>query len=450
MKKKYILDTNILIQTPNSIYGFEDNDIIITPTTLEELDKLKMAPGETGANAREVIRILGDLQEKGNFIDGIDLQDGGKIKVEFNHINESLPEGWETTNPDNRIIQCAKALVNQDAILVTNDVNMSIKASIVGANVMSYLNTRVDEKSIKYTGRKEVWILPESIEKFKASKLLPEDLYNYGDTDLINNDFLIIHNAIDEKSTLLGVYRNGYIQPLRYANYSPAGVTPRNVGQIFAQEALMMPASEVPLVILKGPAGTAKTFYSLAVGLEKTLNTNEYRHILITRPNIKFDDDIGYLKGDEMDKIMPLIRPCYDNLELLMSGEHLKTEKKEETESKIEYLFERGYIKAEAMAYMRGRSLANIYMIIDECQNSTPNQMLGLITRAGIDTKIVITGDIKQIDNPKLDRKNNGLAFASERMCGSNLCMQVAFDGAECERSPLSQEAADRLITNRR
>ncbi len=447
MKKTYILDTNVLMQAPASIFGFEDNDIIITPTTLEELDNHKDDYGETGYNARTAIRTLGSLMKQGNFSEGIQLPSGGTIKVEFNHITEKLPEGWSIDNPDNRIIQCAQALKDKNSILVSNDVNMRIKASILNIPVQSYHNIEVSDESIKYTGRKEICVLPELLNtKFKANQLVPDDIKNL-DCELTNNDFLIIHNASDVNSTLLGVYRKGIISPLRYANYKPSDISPRNAGQYFAQEALMMPASEVPLVILKGPAGTAKTFYSLAVGLEQVTNAKEYRSMLITRPNIKFDDDIGYLKGDEMEKIMPLIRPCYDNLEQLLCQD-LKTEDKEEVASKIDFLFKKGFIKAEAMAYMRGRSLSNIYMLVDECQNSTPNQMLGLITRAGVGTKVVITGDIKQIDNPKLDKKNNGLSFASERMRGSDLCMQVLFDDSECERSLLSQEAAQRLATD--
>lgn len=454
MKKTYILDTNILIETPYSIYGFEDNDVVITPTTLEELDGLKKAPGETGYNAREAIRILGELKENGNLLTGVDLPAGGKLRVEFNHIKEELPEGWSVEKPDNRIIQCAKALkkiTGDKAILVTNDVSMQIKASIAGATVQNYKNTQVKAESVKYTGRREVYAAGNAYNNFKKNNGMDiSDLYAEEELELVNNEFLIIHNCDNPSSTQLGVYRKGIISPLRYANQCPSGITPRNVGQIFAQEALMMPASEVPLVILKGPAGTAKTFYSLAVGLEKVMNKNEYRTLLITRPNIKFDEDIGYLKGDEMEKIAPLIRPCYDNLELLLTDD-IKAEKRDMMESKIAYLFQTGVIKAEAMAYMRGRSLANLYMLVDECQNSTPNQMLGLITRAGLDTKIVITGDVKQIDNPKLDKRNNGLAFASERMKGSDLCMQVAFDGeGECVRSKLAEEAAERLTTNLR
>lgn len=454
MKKTYILDTNILIETPYSIYGFEDNDVVITPTTLEELDGLKKAPGETGYNAREAIRILGELKENGNMLVGVPLPGGGNLRVEFNHIKEELPEGWSIDKPDNRIIQCAKALrkiTDDKAILVTNDVSMQIKASIAGAVVQNYKNTQVKAESVKYTGRREVYANGTAFSKFRKEKGMDiSDLYAEDELELVNNEFLIIHNCDDPKSTQLGVYRKGIIQPLRYTECNPSGIKPRNVGQIFAQEALMMPASEVPLVILKGPAGTAKTFYSLAVGLEKTMNTHDYRTLLITRPNIKFDEDIGYLKGDEMEKIAPLIRPCYDNLELLLTDD-IKSEKRDMMDSKIDYLFQQGIVKAEAMAYMRGRSLTNLYMLVDECQNSTPNQILGLITRAGLDTKIVITGDVKQIDNPKLDKRNNGLAFASERMKGSDLCMQVAFDGeGECVRSALAEEAAERLTTNLR
>lgn len=454
MKKTYILDTNILIETPYSIYGFEDNDVVITPTTLEELDGLKKAPGETGYNAREAIRILGELKENGNMLVGVPLPGGGNLRVEFNHIKEELPEGWSTDKPDNRIIQCAKALrkiTDDKAILVTNDVSMQIKASIAGAVVQNYKNTQVKAESVKYTGRREVYANGMAFGKFRKERGMDiSDLYAEDELELVNNEFLIIHNCDDPKSTQLGVYRKGIIQPLRYTECNPSGIKPRNVGQIFAQEALMMPASEVPLVILKGPAGTAKTFYSLAVGLEKTMNTHDYRTLLITRPNIKFDEDIGYLKGDEMEKIAPLIRPCYDNLELLLTDD-IKSEKRDMMDSKIDYLFQQGIVKAEAMAYMRGRSLTNLYMLVDECQNSTPNQILGLITRAGLDTKIVITGDVKQIDNPKLDKRNNGLAFASERMKGSDLCMQVAFDGeGECVRSALAEEAAERLTTNLR
>ena len=339
-------------------------------------------------------------------------------------------------------------------ILVTKDIVMRLKAQLLAITAEDFSTEQISELDQEYTGRTEAYIQDKYIKDFKKQGISIKKLYccdadgNRTELHTFENEFVLLKSDIGTKKTLLGKVRHGKVLPLEYKKKKPYDISPKNMGQYFLQEALMAPASEIPLVIVQGMAGTAKTFYSLAVGLEQTMNTNEYRSLLITRPNIKFDDDIGYLKGDEMEKIMPLIRPCYDNLEQLLSDD-IKNENKDTMTSKIQYLFDKGIIKAEAMAYMRGRSLANMYMLVDECQNSTPNQMLGLITRAGVGTKIVITGDIKQIDNPKLDKKNNGLSFASERMRGSDLCMQVLFSKEECERSELSNEAAQRLSTDR-
>lgn len=222
----------------------------------------------------------------------------------------------------------------------------------------------------------------------------------------------------------------------------PCGVKPKNDAQKFAMEALLAPASEIPLVILKGPAGTAKTFLGLAAGISGVMDHKDYRKVLILRPNIKFDEDIGYLKGDEMDKIRPLIRPCLDNLEALLSN---VDDNVEEAQSKVDYVFEKGWVTAEALAYLRGRSIANTYILVDEAQNSTPMQMLGILTRAGLNSKIVIVGDPNQIDNPKVDRRNNGLVYAANKMKDSPLCAQLTFSEDECVRSELAKEAAKKL-----
>ncbi|WP_296397451.1 PhoH family protein [Acidaminococcus timonensis] len=213
-------------------------------------------------------------------------------------------------------------------------------------------------------------------------------------------------------------------------------------------EALMKPATEAPLVIVKGQAGTAKTFYSLAVGLEKLLNhpTGEYRRILICRPNAQFDSDIGFLPGDEQEKISPLMRPIMDNLEQLMDeDEESRYDDELELESRLMEIFDRNLIQMEALNFIRGRSLEKIYLIIDEAQNMTPNQVKGIITRAGKGTKIILLGDPKQIDKPFLDERTNGLSYAAEKMKGSPLCCQVTMLPEECERSQLALEAIRRL-----
>lgn len=210
----------------------------------------------------------------------------------------------------------------------------------------------------------------------------------------------------------------------------------------------MQPADKAPLVIVKGMAGTSKTFYSLAVGLEKMLNnpTGEYRRIMICRPNAQFDEDIGFLPGDEQEKISPLMRPIMDNLEQLIdSNEQSRYENEEELQDKVQEVFDRGIIQAEAMNFIRGRSIVKTYLIIDEAQNMTPNQMKGLITRAGKDTKIILLGDPNQIDRPFLDERTNGLSYAEEHMKGSPFCWQVTLTAEECERSRLAADAITRM-----
>lgn len=210
----------------------------------------------------------------------------------------------------------------------------------------------------------------------------------------------------------------------------------------------MQPAEKAPLVIVKGMAGTSKTFYALAVGLEKLLNhpTGEYRRILICRPNAQFDDDIGFLPGDEKEKISPLLRPIMDNLEQLIdSDEESRYEDERELQGKIDEIFERGLIQAEALNFIRGRSIVKTYLIIDEAQNMTPRQAKGIITRAGKDTKVILLGDPNQIDRPFLDERTNGLSYASEHMKGSPFCWQVSMKASECERSKLAMDAVQRM-----
>lgn len=248
--------------------------------------------------------------------------------------------------------------------------------------------------------------------------------------------------------THLGRVHQGQVLPLTYSRVTPYGIKPRNAGQYFMQEALMQPASEAPLVIVKGQTGTAKTFYSLAVGLEKIINhpTGEYRRILICRPNAQFDSDIGFLPGDEQEKISPLMRPIIDNLEQLIdSNEDERYDNERELAEKIEEIFDRQLIQTEALNFIRGRSLEKTYLIIDETQNMTPNQVKGIITRAGKGTKIILVGDPNQIDKPFLDERTNGLTYAAGKMKGSPLCYQLTMMADECERSPLALDAIQRL-----
>jgi PhoH-like ATPase len=266
--------------------------------------------------------------------------------------------------------------------------------------------------------------------------------------DLTVNQFLLITSTDNHRHTALGRFDGQKVVHLRFRNRNPFGITPRNVGQVFVQECLMMSADEAPLVIIKGISGTAKTFYSLAVGLYKNMECRprEYHHLLICRPNVPMDEEIGFLPGSEAEKISPYMRGIRDNLFILMSGNTM-TEDKEiaQVEDTVQMLFEKRIIQTEALAYQRGRSVQKYWMILDEMQNSTPRQAKGIITRPGLGTKIILLGDPAQIDHPYLDSRTNGLVYAADKMRGSHLCYQVTLSPEECERSPLAAEAAMRL-----
>jgi PhoH-like ATPase len=228
----------------------------------------------------------------------------------------------------------------------------------------------------------------------------------------------------------------------------PFGVRPRTAGQRFMQEALMLDPKIAPLVIIKGPAGTAKTFYSLAVGLHRILEDRDpvYRRIMVSRANVQFDEDIGFLPGSEQEKIAPLLRPIIDNLEVLVDRDEKERYKNEkELRDKVNELFERGIIITEALNFIRGRSLEQTYLIIDEAQNLTPRQVKGIITRVGRGAKVVLIGDPEQIDHPLLDARTNGLSYAADRMKGSPLCFQLTMESDECERSDLALDASVRM-----
>ena len=457
MQKTYVLDTNVLIQAPYAIDHFEDNSVVLPMVVLEELDHFKKAEGEIGVNARKVIRYLDQQRQKGDLTEGVVLESGGTLRVEKNFVDVQLPEDLPVERMDNRILKVCIGLTEtreEQVILVTKDILLRIKAQILGIEAENFTTDQVSEHENQYTGRCEVYVPEEVFKNFKKKGVPADQVYILKEDgenqvpELEENQFVILRADQSTKKTQLGRVEDGIIKKLDYRKQSPYGISPRNAGQYFLQEALMQPADKAPLVIVKGMAGTSKTFYSLAVGLEKLLNhpTGEYRRILVCRPNAQFDDDIGFLPGDEQEKISPLMRPVIDNLEQLIdSSEEERYQDEEVLQGKLDEIFERGIIQAEALNFIRGRSIVKTYLIIDEAQNTTPAQIKGIITRAGKDTKIILLGDPGQIDRPFLDERTNGLSYASEHMKGSPLCWQITMAAEECERSALAMEAVRRL-----
>ena len=455
MKKIYVLDTNVMIQSPLALLSFEDNDIVLPIVCLEELDRLKGDDGERGANARECIRFLEKLRVSGNLLEGAPLPGGGTLRVEANCTGVELPEGLPESKSDNRILKICRALADRGGrvVLVSKDIIVRLKAQMMGLAAEDFTTEQSPKLAEQYTGRASVYTADENMQGFKKKGLPPEAVYilRGGEREPffpVANQFVIIRSELSEKKTLLGRFNGEKIVALDSLKKEPFGVKPKNVGQRFMQEALMQSAEKAPLVIIKGMAGTAKTFYALAVGLEKVYNcaSGEYRRIIISRPNAQFDDDIGFLPGDEQEKIAPLMRPVIDNLEqLLDSDEENRYENEMLLTDRINEVFERGIIQTEALNFIRGRSIVKTYLIIDEAQNMTPNQIKGIITRAGKGTKIILLGDPRQIDRPFLDERTNGLSYAAKHMKGSPLCWQITLSAEECERSALAMDAVKRL-----
>jgi PhoH-like ATPase len=458
LKKTYILDTNVILYSPGAIFTFGDNDVIIPEIVLEELDSFKKQKNDLGANARHAARIIDKLRREGKLNNGVDMPGGGKLRVEMNHYNTEIPPSWDKNKADNRIIQICKALKEQgeDVCLITKDIFERIKADIVDIDVEDFYEKVVPENESQYTGRIDVYASNEKISEFYHNKFIGiKDVVYYAVAEnkyimpnFYTNQFITIHCNENPKQTALGRFDGEKIVNLYYKDNISLGISARNLGQKFMMEALFTDADKAPLVIVKGPAGTAKTLFSLAVGLHKIMEcgTEQYRRILVCRPNVTMDEDIGFLPGTEEDKIAPFMRPVLDNLEILVDSDEKQRYKNEkELADKIRELFDRRIITTEAVAYLRGRSIVKNWVIIDEAQNLTPKQVKAITTRVGEGTKLILIGDPDQIDQPFLDSRSNGLCYASEKMKGSNLCYQVTLNYDECERSPLAYEASKRL-----
>ncbi len=449
-QKHYVLDTNILLHNPNCLEKFQENHIYIPHVVIEELDGLKKAPGETGYSAREASRKINEYRKKGKLVDGVETEGGGKLHLFIPDAGstDELPDGWNPNKSDNRILAAVKRLSEKASpvILVSNDTNMQLKADAMGVEVQEYKNDKISENVSLYTGRSVRYLSDADFSVFSnEKKITPDRLMNYEGAPerLTINEFITLKPASGGGS-ILAKYDGVYVRTLNYESYRPCDLRTRNSGQIFLKEALMSPCAEHPLTICVGPAGTAKTLFAVGCGLDQVMEKQTYKRVLLCRPNVMMDEEIGFLPGTEFEKISPLFRGVYDNLEILFGN---KDDSRKQMQDKVDEVFDRGYIDAQSLAYLRGRSITDTYVIIDEAQNCTPNQIFSIITRAGERSKFVIIGDPNQIDNPRLDKRNNGLVFALEHMKGSKLCEVMTFDESECTRSELAKEASDRLRT---
>ncbi len=441
MKKIFILDTNVLLHDANSIFKFGDNITVIPIVVLEELDTFKKRMDEVGKNCRLVSRVLDGL--RGNSVklsEGAPLPNGGILKILLGQNLEALPPELRGPSADNRILALAKHLKDTSegpVTLITKDLNMRIKAEAINIKSEDYEVDKVNIEEL-YSGITKLAIddnLFETLKtnlklKFKSDEIFSNQCVIVSrETDKDNDNCEILYCLYDKKESLL--------RQLKYNNEKIWGIKSKNIEQRFAIELLLN--DDIKLVTLVGFAGTGKTLLSLAIGLHKVLDESKYTKLLVSRPIIPLGKDLGYLPGDVYDKLLPRMQPISDNIEFLFK----ESNNGKTMNSDFENLTENGVIELEAVTYIRGRSIPDQFIIIDEAQNLTPHEMKTIVTRVGNNTKIIFTGDPYQIDHPYLDSDSNGLAYLVERFKDQPIAGHITF--RKGERSELAQLAADLL-----
>jgi PhoH-like ATPase len=443
MKKTFVLDTNVLLSDPNALFSFEEHDLVLPMIVLEELDRHKDRQDEVGRNARETSRKLSTLVKEHKVFDApIPLgEKRGQLRIlSWNlatlDISSLLPSELEGKSGDNQILAVCMAFQrkypDEKMSLVSRDVLLRLKANALGIPCDDYKKLHV-AKSVSglYTGVATFDVKDEDIEWFYSAKeMAPPD-----GTNLHPNEFVVLKNDMSNKSAVAR-FSHGMLRPI--SNYSPCKIEGKNKEQKFAIDLLLN--SEIPLVTVVGLAGSGKTLLAIASGLHQVIDAKRYKSLIICRPIQPLGKDIGYLPGTLEEKLEPWIAPIKDNLRYLLSADGKKSKRGEET---MQMLFENGTIEVEAMTFIRGRSIANAFIIIDEAQNLNAHELKTIITRVGEGTKIVLTGDIEQIDNMYVDSVSNGLTIAIEKFKDSEISGHVTL--TKGERSSLATIAASIL-----
>ncbi|RNC67591.1 MAG: PhoH family protein [Desulfuromonadales bacterium] len=440
MIKNFVLDTNVLLYDPQAIFKFKDNNIIIPITVIEEVDRFKKDMNETGRNARQVSRFLDEMRKVGSLSTGITLETGGSLRVEMyeEKFMKALPPELREERGDNRLLAVAMRVKELDGdtpvIFVTKDTNLRIKADALGLKAEDYESDKVDIQEL-YSGFSIIDVSAELVDRFHGQGWVeaPERTFN-------PNQCVTLRDMAHPSHTGLGKYRadDGRIVPLHKTGKEGVwSIFPRNREQAFAFDLLL--DDSVKLVTLVGKAGTGKTLLAIAAGLQKTAEENVYNRLLVSRPVFPMGRDLGFLPGDIEEKLTPWMQPIFDNVELLLSGHEA-----EKRHSKgYKELMAMGILDIEPLTYIRGRSIPNQFMIVDEAQNLTPHEIKTIVTRAGEGTKIVLTGDPYQIDNPYVDSSSNGLTYVVERFKEQAISGHVTM--TKGERSELAELAANLL-----
>nr|WP_320118430.1 PhoH family protein [uncultured Marinifilum sp.] len=439
LKKIFVLDTNVILHDFNSIYNFEENDVVIPITVLEELDKFKKGNDQINFHAREFSRELDRISGDQLFKNGVNLgKDLGHLFIETGkEFSPAMKTSFHENIPDHRILAIAEYIFKQNkdknVILISKDINLRMKAKSLGIPAEDYKNDQVqDLDDVLNLG---ITII-ENVDDAKISSLyksntgISENIFSKRKPS--GHEYYILKGT---SSSALAHYNPIDNMVSRVEKPNAYGIFPRNAEQTFSMHALLDPS--ISLVALTGRAGTGKTLLALATALSQI---DLYDQIFLARPIVALaNKDLGYLPGDASDKIGPYMQPLFDNLSVIKhkfnvhSKEYLK----------IDELLKDEKLQITPLAYIRGRSLSNTFFIVDEAQNLTPHEIKTIITRAGEGTKMIFTGDIEQIDSPYLDKKSNGLAYLSDRMKGQDIFAHVNL--VKGERSHLAELASNLL-----
>lgn len=454
-RKAFVLDTNVLLHNPLALFLFDEHEVIIPFAVLEEIDKFKKQNDDVGRNARETIRQLDKLRQEGNLSKGVQWNGhGGSVRVEFADVDR--PRYLKDDAPDNRIISVAYQLTQKGlpTTLITKDINVRLKADALSIHVEDFEAEKVDADRL-YPGFETLPVPGELIDLLYEEKQLDleeikphlkrESPQGSVDIEVYANEYIQLRDAVDESHTGLArrLGDTEHLIPIGGPRKPVFGIMPRNLQQTMALDLLL--DDEIKLVTLLGTAGTGKTLLAIAAGMHKVFNEERYDKLLVARPIMPMGRDIGYLPGTKDEKLGAWMQPIFDNLTYLLSTRGVGPQHAESrpAEQRIEAMIATGQLVLEPLTYIRGRSIPHQFIIIDEAQNLTPHEVKTIVSRVGEGTKIILTGDVAQIDNPYLDSASNGLSFMVERLKGQSIVGHVTLQ--KSERSELASLAADRL-----
>lgn len=465
-RKRYVLDTNVLLNDPEAMFKFDEHEVVIPITCIEELDKFKKDQNELGRNARQVARNLDGLREIGHLHEGVPLPNGGHLKVMLVllRILDRLPYDLNDNLADNRILAVA---LDCKGTLVSKDINLRIKADALGIPSEDYQHTKINVDTL-YTGVDKIYASDVAIDAIYQNGFSPLEFAGL-EKEPLPHECFVAHSIANEKHSALLKYNHIYKRfDLLPNDLKTLGLDPRNSEQKFAMDMLLNPA--INLVSLIGLAGSGKTLLALAAGLHGVMETGLYKKLLLLKPVAPMDGahELGFMPGNMMEKLAPWMASYYDNIEFIMGykedepkpeiaktkgGKKLKKpdydcpndwdEKKVGKVSPAEELISLNFLEIGSLEHIRGRSLPNQFIILDEAQNMSQNSIKTVITRAGEGTKIVLLGDISQIDVPYLDASSNGLTYVADKFKGQDISAHLTL--MKSERSRLAQLAADLL-----